>query len=182
MFQKRASKRAQSFPMTEAWPRLQRMFIAAFFALGASSAAHEFKLGALMNTFVKIDTNEAHLVIRVPLYLFKSVRFPVKGAEIDVAKSSDAMERALAVRDDSGACARAPLRAGRPRGDEHPLGDCCPYRLALDGRALGRAVEARVAESRLGRRRCGSALDCGAVGRWWHHRLCRQTIALRGDE
>src|SRR5437867_2555427 len=118
MFQKRASKRAQRFPMTDAWPRLQRMFIAAFFALGASSAAaHEFKLGALMNTFVKID---------------------------------------------SGACARAPLRAGRPRGDDHPLGDCCPYRLALDGRALGRAVEGRVAESRLGRRRCGSALDCGA--------------------
>ena len=68
--------------MTDAWPRLQRMFIAAFFALGASSAAaHELKLGALMNTFVKIDTNEAHLVIRVPLYLFKSVRFPVKGAK-----------------------------------------------------------------------------------------------------
>src|SRR5438034_4797099 len=97
MFQNRASKRAQRFPMTEAWPRLQRMFIAAFFALGASSAAaHELKLGALMNTFVKIDTNEAHLVIRVPLYLFKSVRFPVKGAEIDAAKSGDALERAVA--------------------------------------------------------------------------------------
>src|SRR5439155_16865219 len=97
MFQNRASKRAQRFPMTEAWPRLQRMFIAAFFALGASSAAaHEFKLEALMNSFVKVDTNEAHLLIRVPLYLFKSVRFPVTGAEIDVAKSGDAMERALA--------------------------------------------------------------------------------------
>ena len=83
--------------MTAAWPRLHWMFIAALFALGASSAAaHEFRLEALMNSFVKVDTNEAHLLIRVPLYLFKSVRFPVKGAEIDVAKSDDAMERALA--------------------------------------------------------------------------------------
>jgi hypothetical protein len=83
--------------MNEAWPRLYRLFIVAFLALGASSAAaHEFKLEALMNSFVKIDTNEAHLLIRVPLYLFKSVRFPVNGAEIDIAKSSDAMQRALA--------------------------------------------------------------------------------------
>jgi hypothetical protein len=83
--------------MTAAWSRLHRMFIAALIALGVSSAgAHEFKLEALMNSFVKVDTNEAHLLIRVPLYLFKSVRFPVKGAEIDVANSGDAMERAIA--------------------------------------------------------------------------------------
>jgi hypothetical protein len=83
--------------MIAAWPPLHRLFIVAFFALGASSAAaHEFKLEALMYSFVKIEANEAHLLIRVPLYLFKSVRFPVNGAEIDVAKSGDAIERALA--------------------------------------------------------------------------------------
>src|SRR5947207_2950457 len=93
----RASKQAQRFPMTAAWPRFQRMFIVAFFALGASAGgAHEFKLEALMTSFVKIETSEAHLVIRVPLYLFKSVRFPVNGAEIDVGQSGDAVERALA--------------------------------------------------------------------------------------
>jgi len=83
--------------MIAAWPPLHRLFIVAFFVLGASSAAaHEFKLEALMNSFVKIEANEAHLLIRVPLYLFKSVRFRVNGAEIDVAQSGDAIERALA--------------------------------------------------------------------------------------
>jgi hypothetical protein len=83
--------------MIAAWPPLPRLFIVAFFVLGASSAAaHEFKLEALMNSFVKIEANQAHLLIRVPLYLFKSVRFPVNGAEIDVAQSGDAIERALA--------------------------------------------------------------------------------------
>jgi hypothetical protein len=49
-----------------------------------------------MTSFLKIEPGEARLVIRAPLYLFKSVRFPVTGAEIDVAKSPAAVERALA--------------------------------------------------------------------------------------
>ena len=40
--------------------------------------------------------DEAHLVVRAPLYLFKAVKFPVKGAEIDVDNSAPAVERALA--------------------------------------------------------------------------------------
>ena len=35
--------------------------------------AHEFKLDAVLNAFVKSEPGEAQLVIRAPLYLFKSV-------------------------------------------------------------------------------------------------------------
>jgi hypothetical protein len=59
-------------------------------------SAHEFKLDAVINAFVKVDPGEAQLVVRVPLYLFKSARFPVKNIEIDVDNSSAAVERALA--------------------------------------------------------------------------------------
>ncbi len=73
------------------------VFVAACFALLAATArAHEFKLDAVMNAFVKIEAEEAHLAIRAPLYLFKSAKFPVKNAEIDVANSAPAIARALA--------------------------------------------------------------------------------------
>jgi HupE / UreJ protein len=58
--------------------------------------AHEFKLDAVINAFVKVEPGEAQLVIRAPLYLFKQVRFPVAGAKIDVDNSAAAIERALA--------------------------------------------------------------------------------------
>ena len=58
--------------------------------------AHEFKLDAVINAFVKIEPGEAQLVVRAPLYLFKSVKFPVNNIEIDVDKSAPAIERALA--------------------------------------------------------------------------------------
>src|SRR3974390_3294066 len=58
--------------------------------------AHEFKLDAVINAFVKIEPDNAQLVVRVPLYLFKSVRFPVNNIEIEANKSGPALERALA--------------------------------------------------------------------------------------
>jgi len=58
--------------------------------------AHEFKLDAVINAFVKIEPDNAQLVVRVPLYLFKSAKFPVNNIEIDVDKSAPAIERALA--------------------------------------------------------------------------------------
>ena len=57
--------------------------------------AHEFKLDASMNGFVKIDKDKAHLVIRAPLYLFRSVRFPIKGYEIDIDRSGPTLGRAV---------------------------------------------------------------------------------------
>ena len=71
--------------------------VLALVALCASIAhAHEFKLDTVMNGFVKIEPTEAHVVIRAPLYLFRTIRFPVKGTEVDVENSAPAMERALA--------------------------------------------------------------------------------------
>ena len=61
-----------------------------------NALAHEFKLDAVINAFVKIEPGEAQLVVRAPLYLFKSVKFPVNNIEIDVDKSAPALERALA--------------------------------------------------------------------------------------
>jgi len=61
-----------------------------------TALAHEFKLDAVINAFVKIEPGEAQFVVRAPLYLFKSVRFPVNNVEIDVDKSAPALERALA--------------------------------------------------------------------------------------
>ena len=60
------------------------------------AGAHEFKLDAVINAFVKIESGEAQLVIRAPLYLFKSARFPVNNIEIDSDKSGPALGRALA--------------------------------------------------------------------------------------
>lgn len=58
--------------------------------------AHEFKLEAVMNAFVKVEPGEAQLVVRAPLYLFKQAKLPVAGAEIDIDKSAPAIERAVA--------------------------------------------------------------------------------------
>ena len=70
----------------------------ALFAIfsGVPARAHEFKLDAVINAFVTTEPGEAHLVVRAPLYLFKSAKFPVNGAEVDVPQSEHAVERALA--------------------------------------------------------------------------------------
>ena len=67
---------------------------AAFWA--ACACAHEFKLDMVINAFVTVEADEAHLVLRAPLYLFKSAKFPIRNAEIDVAHSTEAIQRALA--------------------------------------------------------------------------------------
>ena len=70
-------------------------------ALAAACAqmarAHEFKLDAVLNAFVKIEPGEVQLVIRGPLYLFRSAKFPIRNnIQIDVDKSGPAIERSLA--------------------------------------------------------------------------------------
>ena len=63
-------------------------------ALGLAAAAHEFSLESLMTAFVKIEQREAHLVIRVPLHVVKTIPLPVRnGALIDIARSGPAVER-----------------------------------------------------------------------------------------
>ncbi len=63
--------------------------------------AHEFKMDAVINAFVKIEPGEAQLVVRAPLFLFKSVKFPVSNVQIDVDKSIPALERAIAAYEQS---------------------------------------------------------------------------------
>lgn len=65
------------------------------------SCAHEFKLDAVINAFVKIEPNDAQLVIRAPLYLFKSAKFPIKDARIDLESAAPALERAVAAYEQS---------------------------------------------------------------------------------
>lgn len=75
--------------------RLMLAWIALCAALCAPPAlAHEFKLDALINSFVKIEGHEAHVVLRAPLYLFKSMRFPVRDIEVNVPNAGAALERA----------------------------------------------------------------------------------------
>ena len=82
--------------MMHRWSRRWLLFVALQFAAGIVPAtAHEFKLDAVINAFVTIEPGEAHLVIRAPLYLFASAKFPVKNAEIDVSQSEPAIGRAL---------------------------------------------------------------------------------------
>ena len=57
--------------------------------------AHEFKLESLMNAFVQVEPSELHLVIRLPLHITKTIRFPTKGAEIDLTNAGPAIDRAL---------------------------------------------------------------------------------------
>jgi hypothetical protein len=82
--------------MTSRRSRVGAGFLFALVAAWAiPSGAHEFKMDAVMNAFLKVEAKEAHLVIRAPLFLFKSIRFPVKGPEIDIDQSGPALARAL---------------------------------------------------------------------------------------
>jgi hypothetical protein len=78
--------------------RIAAWSLLAFAAACAQIArAHEFKLDAVLNAFVKIEPGEAQLVVRGPLYLFRSAKFPTKNnIQIDVDKSGPAIERSLA--------------------------------------------------------------------------------------
>jgi HupE / UreJ protein len=66
-----------------------------FVALARPASAHEFKLDSVMNAYVKIEPHEAHLVIRLPLHLARTIRFPSNGAVIDLANAGPALQHAL---------------------------------------------------------------------------------------
>jgi len=57
--------------------------------------AHDQPLQTAVNSFVKIDPDQAHLVVRVPLDLLRAASFPMKGNVYDIANSGDAMHQAL---------------------------------------------------------------------------------------
>jgi len=70
--------------------------VVACMAIATTVNAHEFKLDAVINAFVKVEPGDAQLVVRAPLYLFKSARFPIRNAEIDTDNAGPALERAIA--------------------------------------------------------------------------------------
>ena len=57
--------------------------------------AHDQPLQTAVNSFVKIDQDQAHLVVRVPLDLLRSVAFPLKGNVYDIANSNEALQQAM---------------------------------------------------------------------------------------
>src|SRR5690349_17108781 len=71
--------------------------LAACLLIGSSrpASAHEFKLESLMNSFVKVEGSEAHLLIRLPLHITRTIKLPVKGATIDLANAGPALRQAL---------------------------------------------------------------------------------------
>src|SRR5215472_5693933 len=62
-----------------------------------SARSHEFALESVINGFVKVEPRELHLIVRVPLHVITSVRFPLRGREIDLANAEPAIQRALAL-------------------------------------------------------------------------------------
>ncbi len=61
-----------------------------------ATGGHEFALESVANAFVRIESHEAHLVVRVPLHALKGVSFPLRGREIDLANAEPAIQQALA--------------------------------------------------------------------------------------
>src|ERR1700684_649578 len=57
--------------------------------------AHDIPLQTVVNSFVKIDQNQADLVVRVPLDLLRNITFPLSGNVYDTANSNEAMQQAL---------------------------------------------------------------------------------------
>ena len=82
--------------MSHRWIRLVAAVFLGCAVLGPVPArSHEFTLESVMNAFVVIEPREAHLVIRLPLHLLKTVNLPLTGRELDLANAEPAIQRAL---------------------------------------------------------------------------------------
>jgi hypothetical protein len=60
-------------------------------------AAHDIPANTIMNAFVKIEPNQAHLVVRIPLDLLRGLSLPLQGDHYDLAASGAAMQQALPI-------------------------------------------------------------------------------------
>jgi hypothetical protein len=76
---------------------LALLLLGGVLAIPGMAPAHEFTMDAVMNSFVKIDEHEAHLVVRVPIFALRHAGFPANGRDVDVADSGRAIQRALAM-------------------------------------------------------------------------------------
>jgi len=81
--------------MMRAWVRVAAVWLCTLLAPIVSSA-HDLPLDRMMNAFVKIERDQADLVIRVPLDLLRAVSFPLEqGGRYNLAASGPAIETAL---------------------------------------------------------------------------------------
>jgi hypothetical protein len=71
------------------------ILVLAGLAFLAPARSHEFKLESLINAFVKVEARELHLVVRAPFHVLRPIRFPLKGAEIDLANAGPSIQLAL---------------------------------------------------------------------------------------
>lgn len=82
--------------MSDRWIRLLTVLCLGCAFLGPAPArSHEFTLESVMNAFLTIEPREAHLVIRLPLHLLKTVNLPLTGRELDLANAEPSIQRAL---------------------------------------------------------------------------------------
>ena len=88
--------------------KLARMiFIAVVLPGSAGALAHDLPINTVMNAFFAVEPHEAHLIIRIPLDLLRSVSFPLRGGEYDLERAGpamratlDALKRDIAIRED----------------------------------------------------------------------------------
>src|SRR5208282_6615411 len=63
----------------------------------ALAAAHDLPAHTIMNSFVKIEPHQAHLVVRIPVDMLVGFSFPLKGDQYDLATAGPETQRALGV-------------------------------------------------------------------------------------
>ena len=61
------------------------------------AAAHDLPAHTIMNSFVKIEPHQAHLVVRIPVDLLVGFSFPLKGDQYDLTAAGPETQRALGV-------------------------------------------------------------------------------------
>jgi hypothetical protein len=60
-------------------------------------AAHDIPANTIMNAFLKIEPNQAHLVVRIPLDLLRGLSLPLEGDHYDLAGLGPTTQQALPI-------------------------------------------------------------------------------------
>ncbi len=82
-------------PLPAVFLRLAALLFGFALLAAAPARSHEFSLESVMNAFVRVEAREAHIVVRVPLHLLKTVRLPATSAGIDLTQADPAIQTAL---------------------------------------------------------------------------------------
>jgi HupE / UreJ protein len=74
---------------------LALLFCVGFGSILAEGHDHDLPAAVVMDTFIKIEPERAHLVIRIPLDLLRSLSFPVVNGDYDMTKVGPSVATAL---------------------------------------------------------------------------------------